>query len=50
MKTRLQNQFCEHLDLVVHMFAQLFYTVDIFLYDDVIRIWINAKARKGILA
>lgn len=32
------------------MFAKLFYTIDIFFYDDVITIWINAKARKGLLA
>jgi hypothetical protein len=30
MKTRLWNHLCEHLDLVVQMFAQLFYIVDTF--------------------
>jgi hypothetical protein len=30
MKTRLWNRMCEHLDLVVQMFAQLFYIVDTF--------------------
>jgi hypothetical protein len=36
MKTRLRNRLCEHLDLVVRMFAQPFYTVDTFPYDDAI--------------
>jgi hypothetical protein len=36
MKTKLQNQLCEHLDLVVCVFAQPFYTIDTFPYDDVI--------------
>jgi hypothetical protein len=36
MKTRLRNRLCEHLDLVVCMFAQPFYTVDTFPYDDAI--------------
>ncbi len=46
MKMRLQNRLCEHLDLVVHMFAQLFYTIDTFPYDDVTIIWTNKKTRK----
>jgi hypothetical protein len=36
MKTRLQNHICEHLDLVVKMFAQAFYTIDAFPYNDAI--------------
>jgi hypothetical protein len=35
MKTRLWNRLCEHLDLVVCIFAQPFYSIDIFPYDDV---------------
>lgn len=38
----------EHLDLMVCMFAQPFYIVDTFFYDDVIITWINEK-RKGLL-
>jgi hypothetical protein len=30
MKTKLQNQLYEHMDLMVCMFAQLLYIVDIF--------------------
>jgi hypothetical protein len=50
MKTRLWNQLCENLDLVVHMFAQLFYTIDTFPYKDAITAWTNEKERRGILA
>jgi hypothetical protein len=35
MKTRLWNRLWEHLDLVVRIFAQPFYSIDIFPYDDV---------------
>jgi hypothetical protein len=28
------------------MFAQLFYTIDIFPYDDAMTIWINKKNKK----
>jgi hypothetical protein len=41
MKTRLWNWLCEHLDLVVCMFAQPFCTVDTFPYDHAITTWIN---------
>jgi hypothetical protein len=50
MKTRLRNKICEHLDLVVCMFAQPFYIVDSFPYNDAIIAWTNEKARKGLLA
>jgi hypothetical protein len=46
MNMKLQNWLCEHLDLVVHMFAQLFYTINTFPYDDAIIIWTNKKTRK----
>jgi len=48
--TKLQNWFCDHLNLVVHMFAQPFYTVDMFPYDDAIMAWTNEKERRGLLA
>jgi len=50
MKTKLQNWFCECLDLVVCIFAQLFYIVNIFFHDDVITTWIDEKTRRGLLA
>ncbi len=31
MKTRLQNKICEHLDLVVHIYAQPLHTIDNFI-------------------
>jgi hypothetical protein len=45
-----QNQLCEYLGLVVHKFAQLFYTNDTFPYDNAITSWTNEKTRKGVLA
>jgi hypothetical protein len=47
---RLWNGVCDHLDLMVHMFAQPFSTIDIFVYDDAIIVWIDDKTRKGFLA
>lgn len=44
METRLCNQPYEHLDLAVCMFAQLFYIVDTFPYDDGLM-----RRQKGIL-
>ncbi len=49
MKTKLQNRLCEHLDLVVRMFTQPFYTVDTFPYDDAIMAWTDEKERRGLL-
>jgi hypothetical protein len=50
MKTRLWNRRCEHLDIVVHMFAQPFYMVDSFPFNDAIIAWTNEEARSGLLA
>jgi hypothetical protein len=50
MKTRLQNSLCEHLDLVVCMYVQPFYTVDTFPYHDAIATWIEKKTQKCLLA
>jgi hypothetical protein len=49
-KTRLWNKLCEHLDLVVCMFVQPFYTIDSYPYNDVITTWTNEKAMRGLLA
>jgi hypothetical protein len=49
MKIKFWNSLCEHLDLVVHMFAQPSHIVSTFLYDDAITTWINEKARKGFV-
>jgi hypothetical protein len=43
MKTRLWNRLCEHLGLVVHMYAQPFYTFDTLPYHDVITTWAKEK-------
>ncbi len=50
IKTKLHIQLCEHLDLVVCMFAQPFYIVDIFLYDNTITPCTNEKVKRGLLA
>jgi hypothetical protein len=50
MKIGLQNRLYEYLDLVVLMFAQPFYTIDTFPYDDAIMAWIDEKEKKGLLA
>ncbi len=50
MKTRLWHRLCEHLDLLVRMFAQPFHIVNTFPYNDAIITWIEEKARRGLLA
>jgi len=50
IKTRLHIQLCEHLDLVVYMFAQPFHIVYIFPYDNTITPYINEKVNMGLLA
>jgi len=41
IKTRLWNQLYEHMDLMVCRFAELFYTIDMTMNDDVITTFIN---------
>jgi hypothetical protein len=36
MKTRLQNQLYEYMDLMVWIFVELFCIINMILYDDVI--------------
>jgi hypothetical protein len=48
-KTTLRNCLCEHLDMVVQMFAQPFYTGDTFPYDNAITTWIEEKASRGLM-
>jgi hypothetical protein len=50
IKTKLHIQLCEHLDLVVCMFAQPFYIVDIFPYDDAITPCTNEKVKMVLIA
>jgi hypothetical protein len=50
MKIRLHNRLCEHLDLVICMYVQPFYTIDTFTYLDAITTWIEEKTQKGFLA
>jgi hypothetical protein len=49
IKIRLWNKLCDYLDLLVRMFAQPFYNVDSFPYNDAITTWTNEKARRGLL-
>jgi hypothetical protein len=46
-KTRLENNLCEHLHLVVHMHAHPFYTMGTFPYDNAIIARIKEKTQKG---
>lgn len=47
MKSKLRNRLNDHLDLVMHMFAQKFYTLEKTLYIDAIQLWKAAKVRHG---
>lgn len=44
---KIWNWLCEHLNLVIHMYAQPFYTITIFFYKDAITTWIKKKTQKG---
>jgi len=38
MKSKLKNKLTNHFDLVVNMFAQDYYFIDIFPFGDVIKV------------
>ncbi len=50
VKAKLQNELCKHFNLVIHIYAQPLYTIDIFLNDVAIPTWIDEKAKRGLLA
>jgi hypothetical protein len=39
MKSKLQNRLTTHLDLIIHMFVQRFYTFENFPYHQTIEEW-----------
>ena len=45
LKSKLRNQLTTHLDLVVHMFAQDFYTLKTFPYQVAISDWKTQRGR-----
>jgi hypothetical protein len=47
MKSELRNRLNDHLDLVMHMFEQKFYTLGKEIYNDAIQLWKAAKVRHG---
>ncbi len=49
MKSKLRNRLNDHLDLVMHMFAQKFYTLGKNLYNDAILLWKAAKGQTWLL-
>ncbi len=48
MKSKLQNRLTIHLDLVVRMFAQEHYYLDIFPLRDAMKDWVDNKVRYGV--
>jgi hypothetical protein len=51
MKSKLQNQLAKHLDIAIHMFAQIFFIKEIFLFQVVIIDWNNGnKIKRGVNA
>jgi hypothetical protein len=46
MKVRLENKLCEHLDLVIHIYAQLLDTIDTFLNDVAITLGLMRRPKK----
>ena len=50
MKSKIQNNLDEHLDLVVRMFGQTFYDLKTFLMQDAISKWKHVKIRYATTA
>ncbi len=47
MKDKLCNKLGLHLDTIIYMFAQKFYTQESFLYHEAITTWKDWKVRIG---
>jgi hypothetical protein len=47
LKSKLRNRLTTHLDLVVRMFAQDFYTLNTFPYQAAISDWKSQRVRYG---
>jgi hypothetical protein len=50
MKKKLNNRLTTHLDLVVKLFAQKQFTLDIFLFVTTMNFWTIVKACHGAKA
>jgi hypothetical protein len=48
MKSKLRNRMTTHLDLVVRMFDQKFFTFNIFPFAIAMNYWISAKSHHGV--
>jgi hypothetical protein len=49
MKSKLQNSLAGHLNIVIHMFTQDFFTKDFFPFQAIITNWnVGDKVRVGI--
>jgi len=45
MKSKIRNKLTNHFNLVVKMFAQKHYSMDIYPFGDVIKDWQDSKQR-----
>jgi len=48
MKSKLKNRLTTHLDLVVKMFVQKFFTLNTFPFDVAMSSWTIAKFHHGV--
>jgi hypothetical protein len=48
MKRKLRNRLTTHLDMVVKMLTQKFFTLNIFPFVATMSFWIVAKSRHGV--
>jgi hypothetical protein len=48
MKSKLRDRMTTHLDLVVKMFDQKFFTLNIFPFAIAMNSWTNAKSHHGV--
>jgi hypothetical protein len=47
LKNKVWNRLNNHLQLVVSMYAQKFFTFHNFLYEDTYEMWSNVQSRNG---
>jgi len=45
MKSKIRNKLTNHFNLIVKMFAQKHYSMDIYPFGDVIKDWQDSKQR-----
>ncbi len=46
IKNKLRNRLVKHLDLILHMYAQIFYFLEIFSFSTIMKSWTQKKVQR----